>query len=134
MRHVLKCERMQRLDLPVYPRKARNEDADRHEHLATLAIAQGAAQAQTTNAPPKKSSVAQTSCKDYLEMDEVVKPKFIYFTVGYSKRGKPTSETFDVVNVDRIKPVVDEYCRVHLTSSAYQKVMDQSIASEKTNK
>jgi acid stress chaperone HdeA len=101
--------------------------------LAALATAQGLGHAQTTNESPKKP-IAQTSCKDYLEMDEVVKPKFIYYSVGYSKRGKPISATFDVVGVDKMKPVVDEYCRVHLTASAYKKVMDESKASEKTNK
>ncbi len=101
--------------------------------LAALTAVQGVAHAQTTHEQPKKSLV-QTSCKDYLEMDEVVKPKFIYYTVGYSKRGKPTSATFDVVDVDKIKPVVDEYCRVHLTASAYQSVMQESKSSEKARK
>ncbi len=100
--------------------------------LAALVTAQGLAYAQTTSAPPKKS-VVQTSCADYLGMDDVVKPKFIYYTVGYSKRGKP-SATLNVVDVDKIEPVVDEFCRVHLTASAYRKVMEQSTASEKTNK
>ncbi len=101
--------------------------------LAALVSVQSLAHAQTPKEPPKKP-IAQTSCKDYLVMDEVVKPKFIFYTVGYSKRGKPISATFDVVDVDKIKPVIDEYCRVHLTASAYQKVMDESKASEKTNK
>jgi len=101
--------------------------------LAALAAGQGLSHAQTASESPKKS-IVQTSCKEYLEMDEVIKPKFIYYSVGYSKRGKPTSATFDIVGVDRMKPVVDEYCRVHLTSSAYQKVMKESMASEKTNK
>ncbi len=102
--------------------------------LAALTIVQGSAQAQTTRESSKKSSIVQTSCKDYLAMEEVVKPKFIYYSVGYSKRGKPTAATFNVVEVDRIQPVVDEYCRVHLASSAYRKVMEESIASDKANK
>ena len=102
--------------------------------LAALVIAQGTGQAQTNNAPSKKPSLQQTSCKDFLAMDETVKPKFIYYSVGHSKSGKPNSVTFDVVSVDRIQPAIDEYCRVHLTASAYQKVMEESKASEKTNK
>ena len=98
--------------------------------ITTLHIA---AHAQTMTAPPKKS-ITQTSCKDYMEMDVTVKPKFIYYTIGYSKQGKPVSASFDVIGVDKIQPVLDEYCRVHLTASAYQKVMKDSIASEKRNK
>ena len=101
--------------------------------LAALVSVQGLAQAQTTNAPPKKP-IAQTACSDYLGMDDVVKPKFIYYTLGISKRGKPDSATFDVVGVDKMIPVLDKYCQVHLTASAFQKVMAESEASEKTNK
>jgi len=101
--------------------------------LAALVGAQSLVYAQTPNETPNKP-VARTSCEDYLKMDDAVKPKFIYYSVGYSKRGKPSSATFDVVGVDKMKPVIDEYCRVHLTASAYQKVMDESKALEKTNK
>lgn len=101
--------------------------------LAALATAQGVGYAQATN-PSAKKPLAQTSCKDYLEMDETIKPKFIFYTVGYSKHGKPVAESFDVVDVDKMKPVIDEYCRVNLTASAYEKVMKESMASDKTKK
>ena len=101
--------------------------------LAVLTIAQSAAHAQTMNVSPKKA-VTQTSCKDYLQMDKTIKPKFIYYSVGYSARGKPKSATFDIVDVDQMQPVLDEYCRVHLTASAYQKVMKESMASDKGGK
>lgn len=101
--------------------------------LVALASAPGLGHAQTTNPSPKKP-VAQTSCKEYMEMDETIKPKFIFYTAGYTHNGKSVAPTFDVVAVDKMKPVIDEYCRVHLTASAYQKVMDESMASEKTNK
>jgi acid stress chaperone HdeA len=71
------------------------------------------------------------SCKEYVEMDDVLKPKFIYYSVGYSRHGKPDAATLDIEGVDRIQPVVDEYCRDHLTASAFKKVMEESMASEK---
>lgn len=101
--------------------------------LVALATAQSPAFAQTPNAATQKP-VAKTTCKDYMAMDEVSKPKFIYYTVGYSKRGKPVSETFDVISIDKMQPSLDEYCRVHLTESAYDRVMKDSMASEKTNR
>ncbi len=101
--------------------------------MVALAGAPGLGYAQTMKQSPKKP-IVQTSCKDYLEMDELIKPKFIFYSAGYSHGGKSIAPTFDVVGVDKMKPVIDEYCRVHLTASAYQKVMDESMASEKTNK
>lgn len=101
--------------------------------LVAMTTVQVVAHAQTSTESPKKA-ITQTSCKDYVEMDETVKPKFIYYTVGYSKHGKPVSAAFDVVGVDKMQPVLDEYCRVHLSASAYQKIMKESMASEKTSK
>lgn len=101
--------------------------------LAVLASVQGVGHAQTAAASPNKA-ITTITCKDYVEMDEVIKPKFIFYTVGYSKNGKPTSATLDVVDIDQIKPVLDEYCRDNLTASAYQKVMKESMASEKKRK
>lgn len=93
----------------------------------------GMAEAQLTPMAPQKA-LTQTSCKDYIEMNDTVKPKFIYYTVGYSRQGKPKSAVFDVVDVDKMQPALDAYCRVNLTASAYDKVMTESMASEKTNK
>lgn len=99
--------------------------------LGAQGMAQAQAPAQATDTASKKA-VTETTCKEYLEMDEVIKPKFIYYSVGQSTRGKPTSEFLDVVEIDQIQPVLEEYCRVNLTASAYQKVMNESKASEKT--
>ena len=101
--------------------------------LVAMTTLQTVAHAQSTTESPKKA-ITRTTCKDYMEMNETVKPKFIFYTVGYSKQGKPVSAAFDVVGVDRVQPVLDEYCRVNLTASAYQKIMKESMASEKTNK
>lgn len=101
--------------------------------LVALASVQSLGHAQAKNNATAKA-VVETSCKDYLEMDETIKPKFIYYSVGYSKSGKPSISAFDVVGVDKIKPVIDEYCHVHLKESAYKKVIEESIASEKANK
>lgn len=38
----------------------------------------------TTNRRRRTNMLQQTACKDYLGMDEVIKPRFIHFTVGYS--------------------------------------------------
>lgn len=63
-------------------------------------------------------------------MNEVLKPKFIYYVVGQTKRGKPETVYFDVDYVERIVPSIEKYCRVHLTASAYERVISESIASE----
>ena len=62
-------------------------------------------------------------------MDASFKPKFIYFAVGHGKHG--AKEAFiDEVGIEKIQPELDEYCKVHLGRSAYDKVIASSMASE----
>ncbi len=100
--------------------------------LVAMTTLQTVAHAQTPESQTK--AITRTTCKDYMEMDETVKPKFIFYTEGYSKHGKPTSTAFDVIDIDKMKPVLDEYCRVNLSASAYQKIMKDSMASETAKK
>ena len=104
--------------------------------LSVLALALGTgmslAQAATPAAPSSKS-IVKTTCQDYLAMDETVKPKFIYYAVGHTKKGKPET-ILDISGTDTIQPELDQYCKVNLSKSAYEHVMKTSMASEKTNK
>ncbi len=104
--------------------------------LSVLALALGAgvslAQAATSAAPSGKPLV-KTTCQDYLAMDETVKPKFIYYAVGHTKKGKPET-ILDISGTDTIQPELDQFCKVNLSKSAYQHVMQASMASEKANK
>lgn len=89
----------------------------------TLSIAQAAT-------PAAAKPIVKTTCQDYLALDETIKPKFIYFAEGHSKKGKPEA-VFDMVATEKIQPALDEYCKVNLTKSAYARVMQTSMASEK---
>ncbi len=84
-------------------------------------------------AAPAGQSVVKTTCQEYNAMDETIKPKFIYYAVGHGKKGN-TQAILDVAGIDKLKPELDEYCKVNLTKSAYQHVIKSSEASEKTNK
>ena len=66
---------------------------------------------------------------DYVALDETVKPKFIYYVVGHGTHGKKEA-VFDEVAVERIKPQLDEYCKINLSKSAYKQVMASSMASD----
>lgn len=83
--------------------------------------------AQTPPAPAKP--IVKTTCADYMGMDETIKPKFVYYAVGHGKHGQKEA-VFDEVAIEKIKPELDEYCRLNLTKSAYDKVMASSMASE----
>ena len=91
---------------------------------ATTALAQ--APAPAVHAKP----VVKTSCSDYVALDETIKPKFIYYAVGHTKKGSKDA-VFEEDAIEKIKPELDRYCSLNLSKSAYDKVMASSIASEK---
>lgn len=93
-----------------------------------LPVAQAAA-AETAPAKP----IIQTTCQDYLALDETVRPKFIYYAVGHDAKGDPEG-VLDIEGTDAIQPELDQFCAVHLDQSAYDAAMKSSKASEKTNK
>lgn len=95
---------------------------------AGVSIAQAAAPAA-----PSGKSVVKMTCQDYLALDDTFKPKFIYYAVGHGKKGNPEA-ILDVAGTDKIQPELDQYCKANLTKSAYAHVMQDSMASEKTNK
>ncbi|MBO9646691.1 MAG: HNS-dependent expression A [Pseudacidovorax sp.] len=105
--------------------------------LSTLAAS--AAMAQTPPPAPAAPAAVQATatakpivkmrCSDYVALDETVKPKFIYYVVGHGTHGKKDA-VFDEVAVEKIKPQLDEYCKINLTKSAYKQVMASSMASD----
>lgn len=62
-------------------------------------------------------------------MKETVKPLFIYFAVGHDRKGRQEA-VFEETAVEKTKPASDPYCSVHLTHSAYEKVITVSMASQ----
>lgn len=94
--------------------------------LLVLAFGLGVSAAQAAdNAKP----ITQTTCADYLALDESVQPKFIYYAVGHSQNGDPEA-VFNMAGVDTIHPQLNEFCEINLTKSAYLQVMKSSMASE----
>lgn len=98
--------------------------------LSLAAVTATAAMAQTPSQPgaPARPAV-KTTCADYIGMKETVKPQFIYFAVGHGKQGGQDA-VFEEGVVEKVKPELDQYCAVHLTHSAYEKVLAASMASE----
>lgn len=58
-----------------------------------------------------KQNAAKMTCTDFLALDEVIKPKLVYWAEGYNKKGKPDDAEFDVVTTDRLVPVLVEVCK-----------------------
>lgn len=101
--------------------------------VLSVVLAGGLATAQFALAatPGAGKPIVQTTCQDFLAMDETIKPKFIYYAVGHGSKGQPEA-VLDVAGTDTIQPELEKYCKVNLTKSAYEHVMQTSIATDPT--
>jgi hypothetical protein len=53
---------------------------------------------------------AKMTCEEFLRLDDIVKPKVVYWVEGFDKKGKPDEVVFDVENTDNYYPTVVKEC------------------------
>lgn len=64
------------------------------------------------------------TCEEFLALDEVSRPKVVYWAEGFDRKGKPEA-VFDVETTDRVVPVVVEACKKAPTESFWKKVKEE---------
>lgn len=111
-----------------------------HALLCALALTLGAGVPMAQAASPASVNakpVVNTTCKDYLAMDETAKPNFIHAASQAAHKDnakKVTSIIVDKLGVEeRLKPELEQYCQRNLDKSAYEHAMKASVASEKSS-
>jgi hypothetical protein len=64
---------------------------------------------------------AKMTCQDFLALDDVAKPKLVYWVEGVNSKGNPNGATFDVVTTDSLVPVLIQDCQAAPTESFWKK-------------
>jgi hypothetical protein len=54
---------------------------------------------------------AKMTCEDYVVLDDVIKPKVMYWTEGFNKNGQLVDDVFDVDETDKLIPVLVAECQ-----------------------
>ncbi len=65
---------------------------------------------------------AKMSCEDFIALDDVVKPKVVYWAAGVNRKGKPEDAVVDIEKTDRLVPVLIEECTKTPKQSFWSKV------------
>jgi hypothetical protein len=69
-------------------------------------------------------------CEEFLSLDEVTRPKVVYWAEGFTKKGKPQDAVFDVEATERLVPTLVEVCQREPKSAFMTNVKNES--SKKT--
>jgi acid stress chaperone HdeA len=76
----------------------------------------------TNSAKTSKKQANQLTCEEFLAIDEVDKPKIIYWTLGQMKKGKPQNINLLVTDTERFIPVVIDECKKSPKKTLWQKL------------
>jgi hypothetical protein len=87
--------------------------------------------AGTDKAMPGKAMTGKMMCEEFLSLDEVTKPKVVYWAEGFTKKGKPQDAVFDVEATERLVPTLVEVCQKEPKSSFMTKVKNESSKKSK---
>lgn len=69
---------------------------------------------------------AKMTCQEFMELDDVAKPKVVYWAEGFNGKGKPDDAVVDVESTDRLVPMVMEVCKSAPNESFLKKTKEQS--------
>lgn len=88
--------------------------------LTSAALAATPAAATTANAAMKKP--AKMTCEEFIALDDVQKPKVVYWAEGFSKKGKPVDSVVDLDETDRLIPILVTECKETPKLTLWQKI------------
>ncbi len=69
-----------------------------------------AKKARSGHAKVEHVALSKMSCEDFIETEEVARPKVVYWAEGFDKKGKSTGAVFDIEKTDALVPVVIKEC------------------------
>lgn len=75
-----------------------------------------------TLAASANKPLGKMTCEDFLAVEDTVKPKVVYWAVGYANGGKPEAAVLDVEGTEKITPILIEDCKKTPKESFWKKV------------
>jgi HdeA/HdeB family protein len=72
----------------------------------------------------------EMTCADFLALADVEKPKIVYWAEGFNKNGRAIDSAFDIVETDRLVPVLVAEC-VKTPKESLSKVVQQHPSASK---
>ena len=62
------------------------------------------------------------TCTNFVALEDVVKPKLVYWAEGFNKGGKATDAVVDIDETDRLVPVIDQECKETPKLTLWEKI------------
>ncbi len=65
---------------------------------------------------------AKMTCEEFVALEDVVKPKVVYWAEGFNKKDKPADSDIDVIETDKLVPMLVTECKETPKLSFWEKI------------
>jgi HdeA/HdeB family len=65
---------------------------------------------------------AKMTCEEYVMLDDIVKPKVVYWAEGFNKKGKAEDAVVDIAATDKLVPILVDECQEAPKASFWEKI------------
>ena len=90
--------------------------------LATTVTSAALAATPAAPAAAAMKRPAKMTCEEFVALDDVQKPKVVYWAEGFSKKGKPVDSVVDLDETDRLIPILVTECKQTPKLTLWQKI------------
>jgi len=73
----------------------------------------------------KGTKPAKLTCEEFIALEDVAKPKLVYWAEGFNRKGQAEDAVFDVETTERIVPIMIEVCKKEPKESFWKKVKEE---------
>jgi len=90
----------------------------------TMALLSGVLLSATMTSPVLAAThkPAKMTCEEFLMLDDMVKPKVVYWAEGFNRKGKPVDAVVDIDATDKLVPVLVTECQKTPKATFWQKI------------
>jgi NAD-dependent SIR2 family protein deacetylase len=71
-----------------------------------------------------KHKPAEMSCEQFMALDDVIKPKVVYWNEGFMYKGKQVDPIVDIEETDQLIPVLITECQKNPKASLKEKIQE----------
>jgi hypothetical protein len=90
----------------------------------TMALLSGVLLSATMTSPVLAAThkPAKMTCEEFVMLDDVVKPKVVYWAEGFNHKGKPVDAVVDIDATDKLVPILVTECQKTPKATFWQKI------------
>jgi hypothetical protein len=90
--------------------------------LSGVLLSAGITSTVLAASPTPTHKPAKMTCEEYVMLDDVVKPKVVYWAEGFNNKGKAKDAVVDIAATDNLVPILVDECQETPKASFWEKI------------